>query len=1167
MWGGFRLRIAMPDFSAIYEVSWSDPRVLFLLGLILAAILGALVFLALQMERRRVLSASRQEDAERLGRAFEGTGLGFWDWDIDQGVFTYDEDWFAANLGYANPERELGLDFIGAITHPGDVDAKNEALLRHMTGGSDSYAVEFRLKHRNGSWLWILSRGKVFERAKDGRALRFAGADSVIEQQKTVEQILEIEKRVAIRFGEVYSCEDVYQALAEGLGMLAEFEFAAVFLGKDGNAGLERSFAMNLPVELDGISVIERKAGKESVFYYEEGDLGDLPGAKATGNPLSLTEIRIVRSGGVAGCVWVGSRGHRFASDTVMEAIAQLEAQAQGALDRIESETYYRAGQRNLNSLINSIDEMIFILDPDRRILYTNEVVRAELLYEAGELLGLDFIELIPEEHRSLARENISDLLAGSLPLASARVLRKEKGVLTAEIQMTTGRWGESEAIFCVVRNVGRRDDATRALERRDRRLRIASRALVELITAPDMETGIQEAVELVASVFNADRICVSEKTIGDGRGDGLETKVISCWSRDWEPTVNVDGVDSEIRFLEIGDWANDLREGKSVAVLRDNCGDEERDYLERIGVRALLLVPIRLRDVWWGIMGAELAQDVREWTSGDISLLEIVGSGLAGLVETVRLQRDLIEAKNETEKTNAELGKAIAHAQDMAEEASHANRSKTEFLANMSHEIRTPMNAILGFSELIEAEVEDPTLLEFLRAIRSSGKTLLALINDLLDLSKIEAGKMSLQYEPFSLSELIHDMVNIFQVRCEEKGIGLEWEISPDLPGQVLLDEARLRQIIFNLLGNAVKFTHEGKVELRVSCRAKPDTPDRIDLWIEVSDTGLGIEKEDQRTIFQPFEQSRGQKQKVYGGTGLGLSITSRLVGMMGGTLNLSSALGRGSSFVIELAAVGALRTENASGQPRQEEEGVTNQEFVGLNALVVDDNLLNRRVLSASLRSRGIEVREAGDGEECLRKFDEARPNLVLMDLQMPGLSVEDTVLRLRERNGDVPMPVIACTALDPERARGISERAGIEEILFKPISQSALTKILERFRPATAKPDSAPSPKSVLTKDPVGDIDPAHRVALIRMLESGPLADWDRLRKRLRIAPIAGAANVIKKAGIEYQVPPLVAYAEELHHWISLFNVAKLKESMDEFPRIVANLRGDPTGEDAR
>ncbi|MBC2600353.1 ATP-binding protein [Puniceicoccus vermicola] len=1155
----------MPNFSAITEVSWTDPRVLFLVGLVLASILGALVFIALKVERRRMLAASRQEDAERLGRAFAGTGLCFWDWDIDKGIFSYDHEWFAAHLGYDEPHQELGLDFIGAITHPEDISKKNESLYQHMVGESDSYSAEFRLRKKNGSWVWILSRGKIFERDNNGRALRFAGADSIIEQQKMAELVLEIEKEVSVRFGEVYSSDGILQALADGLVRLSEFEFSAVFAKKDGEPNLHRIFSRNLPKELDVLQTLSREKGQTSLFYYDETELEKLLGKKLSG-PMSVTELQIIRSGEVAGCVWVGSLGRNYAPEVVMEAIDQLEIQAQGALDRIESESFYRAGQRNLSTLINSIDEMIFILDVNYGIVYINDVVGSELGYEREDILGTSLLDLIPEGARDLVRENFVDLISGNLPLCSAQFLKKEYGIMRAEVQITNGRWGETDAHFCVVRNAGRRDEATRALERRDKRLRVASNALVELITSSDMETGIREAISSVASVFAADRICVSEKVGIDRQGESVDTHQVCCWTREEAPSVNLGLENRQSHLIEPIRWSEDLRSGKSVSVIRDHCSPEEQEYMRSRGVRSLLLVPIHLRDIWWGIMGAEMREESREWSAGDISLLEIVGSGLAGLVETVRLQRDLIEAKDETEKTNHELGEAIRHAQEMAEEASQANRSKTEFLANMSHEIRTPMNAILGFAELIEAEITDPELVEFLRAIRSSGKTLLALINDLLDLSKIEAGKMSLQYEPISLGDLIQDMLNIFEVRCEEKGITLESEISPEIPAQLVLDEARIRQIIFNLLGNAVKFTHKGRVELRVSCAPSESSPHRVDLKIEVSDTGIGIEKEDQKNIFEPFEQSRGQKQKVYGGTGLGLSITSRLVKMMKGTLSLSSALGRGSSFVVDLQGVSVLQTlrpASNSGNGERESEQV----YSGRKVLVVDDNPLNRRVLVASLGTLGIEVREAADGEECLEKLKEARPDLILLDILMPGLSGGETAERIHERKEYDGLPIVACTALDLSKARKISETARFDDILVKPVSQGTLRSVLSRFLRVKSKPDEEKALEGPETVKKVADepqsersasSDPDRLAELVQKLEVEYLSEWDRLRKRFRIEPILQAANHMVQDGQEFGSPELVIYAEKLQHWISLFDVSKLKESMELFPSVIEEIR---------
>jgi PAS domain S-box-containing protein len=251
-----------------------------------------------------------------------------------------------------------------------------------------------------------------------------------------------------------------------------------------------------------------------------------------------------------------------------------------------------------------------------------------------------------------------------------------------------------------------------------------------------------------------------------------------------------------------------------------------------------------------------------------------------------------------------------LQHARDIAEAATKA---KTEFLANMSHEIRTPMNSILGFSELLSLSDLPEREKSWLAAISSSGKTLLALINDILDLSKIEVGRMDLNLEPVFLGSLIEDILQMFWIKAEEKGIMVTAELDPQLPTSLLMDEIRTRQILFNLLGNAIKFTDKGQVS--VSAKVGVISNNRLELILQVKDTGIGIPLSEQQMIFEAFRQQSGQSSRRYGGTGLGLSITKRLVELMGGAVHLTSKPGEGSTFEIRLNDIEILRPAETTG------------------------------------------------------------------------------------------------------------------------------------------------------------------------------------------------------------------------------------------------------------
>ncbi|WP_323752234.1 ATP-binding protein [Marinobacter sp.] len=324
------------------------------------------------------------------------------------------------------------------------------------------------------------------------------------------------------------------------------------------------------------------------------------------------------------------------------------------------------------------------------------------------------------------------------------------------------------------------------------------------------------------------------------------------------------------------------------------------------------------------------------------------------------------IRSENALRRSEDELRAAKLEAERLAREAELANRAKSEFLANMSHEIRTPMNAVIGYSDLLYNSVTDPQQRNYLNAIRAGSRSLLMLINDILDLSRIEAGKMRLDFAPVSVRRLLSDVRHIFDLRATEQGIALEVSVGAGLPSAMVLDETRLRQVLFNLVGNAIKFTHEGEVTVRVVAKLL-DEPDESEadvryyrMVVTVKDTGIGIAPDQQSRIFDAFEQHEGQSSRRYGGTGLGLAISRKLVEMMGGELTLESEADVGSTFTIVLPRVEATVEEAEDDGTPEESERLLAQ------TMSMQERGWLRESLARDFGDEWQDVRESGDPEQ---------------------------------------------------------------------------------------------------------------------------------------------------------------------------------------------------------
>ncbi len=483
--------------------------------------------------------------------------------------------------------------------------------------------------------------------------------------------------------------------------------------------------------------------------------------------------------------------------------------------------------------------------------------------------------------------------------------------------------------------------------------------------------------------------------------------------------------------------------------------------------------------------------------------------------------------------------------------------KEKGAFLANMSHEIRSPMNSILGFSELLEPEGLTPKQAEYVRAIRDSGASLLQTINDILDLSKLDAGRVELRPDPTDMRDSCEFLRTVFAQQAVNKSLHLEFRVDEDVPRALLIDRLRLRQILVNLLSNSVKFTERGSVQTHVSWETNPGSNVGV-LAIDVIDTGIGIPADQLGDIFKPFVQIRTGCATNNQGTGIGLTIVKRLITMMNGTLTVHSRLGEGSTFHLRLPEV-PISVRLPVGDHAEPSGSIDFNLFAPATLLVVDDNHTNRDLLLSMFGNSHHRIATATNGREAMNWLAKNSADLVLLDLRMPVLDGRATLAEMRHDPRLVSIPVIAVTASSP-----IGDEATLRNhfsgFIRKPFSRQSLFHELGHFLQRMPAPpaitldelkhlDSVP-----LTRHPERLIQWHSLVLDLRKLQSD---EWPTLSATLAINDTLGFAEALRKLGSKAQCEILNDYSTKLISLAASYAVLDLETLLLQFPSVVDSI----------
>lgn len=976
--------------------------------------------------------SAAQEDkglntSNSVAKVISSAGIGLWEWDLATGYLTFNDE-FEEMLGYSKGELPHRADIRFERVHSESLAEYDSLLSECIEGIKDGYVYECRLVRKDESVIWVQDRCTVTKYNDKGMPSVLTGMMSDITTIK-----LETE---ALR------AEAAFRGFVSSLAGLAGWEWNLktgglsvnddylTLLGWTRSDIVDAQESMGLLIHPDDVIRMERELGE----YVGDGGEGsytlEIRALHRDGREIwvrcivSIVERSsegspVLLRGGVMNIdnEFRQAKQLRDAMNEIEDMNAHLEEQVAEAIENLEQARRTTTAMFDANPHVNLLFSKNFdILDWNPAALRYFGFVSGEELQEGFTKLIADSIpEFQPDGRKS---DTLLDRLeqavaAGSIEFETEIVLRGNTIPVGASFKRIP--YGDDYAIVAYLIDLTAIREANKELRRREILMQAVNAAATHLLeeTNGNAKDAVLYALSLLGQSVGADRAYVW-KNIYDG--DALCGMPYAEWAKD-KPSDNLEYTGKPIPYDEYLPGWEDALEGTINLTISEMDG-LLAGFPGMQDVKSFLLLPVMLQGEFWGFVGFDDIHTERRFTDTEVDILRNGSFLIAAAVFRADMLDKLIEAR---------------------EDALRGMKARTEFLSRMSHEIRTPMNAIIGMTALAKRTDDAERIRYYLEKVDGSSRQLLAIINDVLDMSKIDSGKLEIISEPFDFERMLEKVINVVQVRLDEKHLDFHFDVEGAMTRKVVSDELRLNQVLLNLFSNAVKFTPEGgHITLRV--RLMPLDGDECVLHVEVEDTGIGISDESKAKLFKSFEQADGSITRRFGGTGLGLAICKTIVELMDGTIWVESVPGQGSTFKFEVKVLlgdGLSHTKTL--------ENIAND----LRILVVDDMPDILEYFERVLESFRISCSTAASGGAAISMvqtaLNEGKPfNLVFLDWMMPEMNGAATAREIQALM-DGHVTVVMFSALDWSEIESEAKSLGITRFIPKPIMPSALYNII--------------------------------------------------------------------------------------------------------------------------